>query len=150
MDQKEIEQRIHTFMNLRTSKEGTINAMLDMQLVAWDIEKKSVTLAFPISAWEMNPAGHLHGGIICTALDITMGCASYIYTNAGFTPTIQLAVNFVRSINEGEELFIEGICDHAGRRMVQTRAIAITSGKDEVVASANGSYAVNEIRKQEG
>ena len=143
MNQLEIDQRIQTFMKLRTSKKGTINAMLDMEFIRYDLKKQSVTLEFPVRMWELNPVGHMHGGMICSILDITMGCASYVFSDSMFTPTIQLSVNFVKSICPNDVLLVEGICDHAGSRMVQTRAIATMKETAVLVASANGSYAVN-------
>lgn len=139
----EYKQRVMAFLTRRLKEEGTINAMMDMQLIAYDCKKRSVLLRFPIKAWQLNPAKNLHGGIICTALDISMGCAAYVYSKASFTPTIQMSVNFVKGIPCEKCLIIEAICDHSGSRMAQIRAIAHMEDSEEVVASANGSYAIN-------
>lgn len=144
MEKEKIEQRIKHFMELRNTKQGTINAMLEMQLYAYDIEQKTITLAFPVRAWESNPVGNMHGGMICAALDVTMGCASYVFSDAYFTPTIQMSVNFVKGIPSNEILLVEGICDHAGSRMAQARSIARLQSTNEVAATGNGSYAINQ------
>lgn len=144
MEKEKIEQRIKHFMELRKTKEGTINAMLEMQMYDFDIEHKTITLAFPVRAWESNPVGNMHGGMICAALDVAMGCAAYIYSEAFFTPTIQMSVNFVKGIPTDEILLVEGICDHAGSRMAQARAIARLQRTNEVAATGNGSYAINQ------
>lgn len=143
MSKETIEARVQHFLSIRCADKDSINAMLDMRLVAYDIEKQSVTLTFPVQKWELNPAGNMHGGMICAALDVTMGCASYIYSKADFTPTIQMSVNFVKGIKEQETLLIEGICDHAGSRMAQARSIATLQSSGEVAATGNGSYAIN-------
>lgn len=143
MKKETIEARVQHFLSIRCAEKDSINAMIDMHLIAYDIEKQTVTLAFPVQKWELNPAGNMHGGMICAALDVTMGCASYIYSEASFTPTIQMSVNFVKGIKEHETLLIEGICDHAGSRMAQARSIATLRGSGEVVATGNGSYAIN-------
>ena len=98
MKQRLFEERLQYFLTQRMTDEGTINAMMDMKLVSADYEHKTVILEFPVCAWQMNPAGSLHGGIIATALDITMGCIAYISSEAVFTPTIQMAVNFVGGV----------------------------------------------------
>lgn len=139
----EIEQRLQYFLELRSREEGTINSMMEMKLVRYDIEQKQIALSFPVAFWELNPANHMHGGLISTAMDITMGCVAYVFSHAQFTPTIQLSLNFNKSIQEHDTLLIEGICDHVGSRMAQTRAIARVIGSEDVVASANGSYAIN-------
>lgn len=140
------EERIHHFMSIRTAKKDTINAYMGMQLISYDAAQRKVTLSFPVDAWELNPAGNMHGGLICAALDITMGCICYVSTEAEFTPTIQMSVNFDKGIKEGSLLLVEGFCDHAGRRMAQARAIARIEGNEDIAASANGSYAINTHR----
>ena len=142
----QFEEKIQKFLSIRLSKAQTINAYMKMQLVSYDEQKKTVVLSFPVETWQLNPAGQMHGGLICTALDITMGCACYVSSAADFTPTIQMSVNFNSGIKEGSILVIEGICDHAGSRMGQVRAIARIQESDAVVASANGSYAMNTAR----
>jgi acyl-CoA thioesterase len=138
MDKKQFHERIQYFVKQRVRDEGTINSMMDMELVTADFLTKSVILAFPVKDWQMNPAKNLHGGIIATALDITMGCISYVSGNAVFTPTIQMAVNYVGGVSSGDTLLVEGICDHAG-----SRAIARSKKSGKVVATANGSYIMN-------
>lgn len=50
---QEIETRIQQFLKIRCSAKDTINAMLEMEFVDYDIEHKSVTLAFPIKTrWD--------------------------------------------------------------------------------------------------
>lgn len=143
MEKEIIEQRIQHFMELRNTKTGTINAMLEMELYAYDLEQKTITLAFPVCTWEANPVGNMHGGMICAILDVTMGCAAYVFSQAYFTPTIQMSVNFVKGIPSDEVLLVEGILDHAGSRMAQARAIARLQRTNEVAATGNGSYAMN-------
>lgn len=139
----EIGERIQQFLKHRLEEKETINAMMQMELASYDIEERFVVLHFPVDVWQLNPAGTMHGGMICTALDIAMGCASYIFSDAVFTPTIQMAVNFDCAIQRDTTLAIKGICDHVGHRMAQVRAIAYELESEKVVASANGSYAIN-------
>lgn len=141
MDKKEVEQRIEYFFRKRQNDLHTINAMMQMQFHDWDIDTRTIMMSFPVQAWQLNPAKQMHGGMICTALDMAMGCAAYVYSKAVFTPTIQMAVNFVSAMKEDDVLVIESICDHSGSRMGQIRAIAKVN--DHVVATANGPYVIN-------
>lgn len=146
MDKQCFEERIAYFVSQRVHDEGTINAMMNMELVSTDYDTKTVVLAFPVKDWQLNPAGNLHGGMIATALDITMGCVSYVSQDVVFTPTIQMAVNYVSGISSNDTLIVEGICDHNGSRMSQTRAIARSKSNNRVIATANGSYIMNSKR----
>lgn len=141
MNHQIFEERIQTFIERRQKEAGTINAMMKMHLVSSDYDQKTVVLAFGVESWQMNPAGNMHGGMLATALDITMGCAAYTSIEATFTPTISMSLNFVSSVKAGDVLEIEGICDHVGSRLAQVRGIARVHGK--VVATANGSYVIN-------
>ena len=143
MDKQLFEERIQFFVKQRQRQEGTINAMMNMELVSFDFDKKEVVLAFPVEQWQLNPAGNMHGGMIATALDIAMGCVAYCSKEVSFTPTIQMAVNFVGSIPYGEVLIVKAIGDHMGSRLSQLRAIATLQSNQKVVATANGSYVMN-------
>lgn len=147
IDETEGKKRMHTFIENRLQYEGTINAMMKMKVLSYDFTERTVVLAFPVERWQLNPAGNMHGGMISTALDISMGCAAYTMSEASFTPTIQMAVNYVAAIPEGEILEIEAINDHAGSRMSQLRAIARLQSSRKIVATANGSYAINTHKK---
>lgn len=143
MKQTQLTRRAEIFVGERIRKSGTINAMLQMTLDRLDEEHDSIILRFPIEAWELNPAGTLHGGILSTMVDIAMGCSCYIHSEAFFTPTAQMAVQFIRPVFADEVLYVEGYCDHAGSRLAQARAI-VRRADGEMVASASGTYVLND------
>lgn len=141
MNHQIFQEKVQKFIDIRQKEEGTINAMMNMHLISSDYDNKTIVIAFDIEGWQMNPAGNMHGGMIAAALDITMGGAAYSSSDAKFTPTISMSLNYVSSVKAGDVLEIEGICDHVGSRLVQVRGIARVHGK--VVATANGSYVIN-------
>lgn len=141
MKHQMFEDKIQKFIKQRQKEEGTINAMMNMRYVSSDYNSKKVVIAFDVEAWEMNPAGNMHGGMLATALDIAMGCVAYSLSDAVFTPTISMSLNYVTGVRTGDVLEIEGICDHTGTRIAQVRGIARVRGK--VAATANGSYVIN-------
>lgn len=142
MEKEKFEKRIHDFITEKDKQEGTINQMLQMDIVSIHYENKSIVLSFSVEKWALNTANNLHGGIICSVLDVAMGCISYACSDAIFTPTIQMSVNFVKGTQANDTLYIEVYCDHIGKRMIQTRAIAKNS-KNVIVATAHASYAIN-------
>ena len=54
MDKKQFHERIQYFVKQRVRDEGTINSMMDMELVTADFHTKSVVLAFPVKDWQMS------------------------------------------------------------------------------------------------
>lgn len=142
MEKVEIERKLNYFLQLRLqSKETSINHTMDMHLVAWD--ERSVTLAFPVKEWQLNPMGNMHGGMGATALDITMGCASYMFSVAKNVPTISRNIQYVYPILETKELFVKATIDHVGSRIVQVRCIGWQDQEERICITASGSYIVN-------
>lgn len=142
MEKKE-QSRLEVFIETRLEKEGTINAMMDMRLESLDPSKHEVTLLFPVQTWQLNPAGHMHGGMLCTLMDMAMAAAAYNYSDSLIAPTISMSVNFVRGVNANDTLKAVSYCDHAGSRLAQTRVLVYSQTSGKLVASANGSYAMN-------
>lgn len=136
-------KRLTHFLQKRLQEKETINAMMKMKLITYNDVNKTVILAFPIAQWQLNPIGNMHGGMIAVAFDIAMACIAYVTGNGVFTPTIQIAINFVHPITLGDTLLIEAICDHGGSRMAQVRGIAKSQKSGATIASANGSYVMN-------
>lgn len=71
-----------------------------------------------------NPMGTVHGGVLSTVLDSTMGCAvqSILGPGEGYT-TVDLHVTFVRAVTAASgRLRCEGEIVHAGRRLATAQA----------------------------
>lgn len=143
MESIQFEERVHSFIQRRNNKKDTINAMLKMQLVSINPEERKVVLKFCVSTWELNPYQTLHGGIISAMMDVAMGCVCYASSNAVATPTLQMSLNFIKAIKDGDEVLVEAICDHAGSRIAQARSFISLENDVSHYVNAHGSYAVN-------
>lgn len=82
-------------------------------------------ITFPIRAHFFNPGGTLHGGIIATVMDISMGHLLRHALGAGGA-TLQMNLNYLRPLTEGkatcESRFLRrgrGIC-HLESQLFQT------------------------------
>lgn len=76
---------------ISSNERGSFNAMLAPQLVSADYENRSCTLCFTPEDWMSNPAGVVHGGILCSAVDLAMGFLSLYFardTVSGITPPL--------------------------------------------------------------
>lgn len=142
--EKSREQLLKQFVKLRLNLTDTINSMMEFQVEHMDEDLHGVTLSFPVKAWQMNPMGSMHGGMICTAIDITMGCAAFTLSHGVHTPTIEMSVNFVRPVPEGDLLMIYAHVDHAGKRFVQLRCEAVLHSSQKIAATAVGTYTLSE------
>ena len=61
-----------TLQENNIQQKDLINGMMQADDAGCCFADKTITFAFPVQPWQANRAGHLHGGIICTAFDITI------------------------------------------------------------------------------
>lgn len=120
-----IEERI------KNAPQCRINSMLDIELVDCSYEDCTATLSFGVHDWMLNPAGLLHGGVMATFFDISMGVLAIYLNGTVLSPTANLSVNFVRPVHSGERVVIRADCHHSGRTMTQASASASTAAHGE-------------------
>ena len=87
-----------------------------------------------------NRAGKLHGGVLFSLVDISMGLACS--SSHGFdqqSATIECKINYIRAVAEGEVLCIAKVI-HPGRRTLVVEADVMQG--DKLVAKAQGTFAV--------
>ena len=137
-----VEVRLHDFIQRRCDLKDSINAMMQMEKVAINEEARSLMLFFPVQEWQLNPAKTMHGGMICTLMDMSMAAIAYSFSDAIATPTISMACNFDCAVYQNEELHVTCYLDHLGKKIAQTRVI-VKNQDGKIVASANGSYAIH-------
>ena len=85
-------------------------------------------------------AGKLHGGVLFSLVDISMGLACS--STHGFdqqSATIECKINYIRAVAEGEVLCIAKVI-HPGRRTLVVEADVLQG--DKLVAKAQGTFAV--------
>lgn len=140
IDQHTFETAVRSAVEGRLAKAGTVNAMLPIELVSCDVTVPRVELLHTVGDWELNIAGSMHGGIITTLLDSTMGLLSKAYTGAPFTPTVSITVNFLRGVRAGETLHIAAEMTHAGGHILQLWASCWTDDEKAPAATAMGTF----------
>jgi uncharacterized protein (TIGR00369 family) len=102
-------------------------------------EEKACTVRLPFAAHLCNAGGAVHGGVLSTALDISMGHACQRYLSAG--STIEMQMRFLRAVRT--DVTCTGRVVHGGRRIVQLEShMHDTAGR--LVATASGSWFRND------
>jgi uncharacterized protein (TIGR00369 family) len=79
-----------------------------------DAAKEICRLTFPVTDMLKNPQGGLHGGVMASAMDISMG--HLIAKVAGPGATIEMKVQFMRPVTEGT-VTCEGSFTRRGRTL---------------------------------
>lgn len=121
---------------------GSIGAMMDYRVLAWDGEKQEATMTCKTLPWMRNFAGTLHGGLCATVVDQAMGFVSNALRGGhAVVPTVQLSVNYHRPLNPGEEVLVKVRVESATRRFLTLTAQASHSDAPEKLClSATGMY----------
>ena len=101
---------------------------------------KTLTFEFPIQDWQANRVGNLHGGIICSAFDMTIAALARFYARENFAPTISLDVKYVRPASVGDTLVVTAKATSTGRRITQLTAEAHSKSTGKLVATAASVY----------
>ena len=103
--------------------------------IGYDDEEQTCTVVLPYAAHLCNPQGSVHGGIVTTALDISMGHLCKRYLSAAVT--IEMQMRFFRPLTT------EGTCTgrlvRAGRQIVHLES-RMTDAQGRLTALGTGSW----------
>ncbi len=111
---------------------------LDIVLVEYACSRARFRLK--IDDRHLRTLGILHGGVVTTLLDTSMGRAIRSVAPKGYhAVTVQLNANFIRPAWNGETIFAEGEVTHSGlsTAVAQSR---ITTEDGLLVASGSGTF----------
>lgn len=103
-------------------------------------DDRTLTFEFPVQAWQANRVGNLHGGMICTAFDITTAALARFYARENYAPTISLEVKYVRPAKVGDTLVVTAKATMAGRRITQLTGEAHSKSTGKLVATSASVY----------
>ncbi|WP_104200438.1 PaaI family thioesterase [Cryobacterium sp. Y29] len=111
-----------------------LSRFLDLR-ISYDEFAQTCTVALPYAPHLCNPQGSMHGGIIATALDVSMGhlCEHFLST----AMTLEMQVRYFRPL-KGDGRCI-GTVLRAGRRIVHLES-RLFDEDDRLVAFAVGSW----------
>lgn len=117
-----------------------INGMMRSEKVGCSYEDGTITFGFPVQPWQANRVGKLHGGMICSAFDMTIAALARFYAGENFAPTISLDVKYVRPAEVGDTLLVTAKAVYAGKRITQLTCEAVSRSTGKVVATGASVY----------
>ncbi len=139
--QQEMETYLERTMeeNNRVQKD-TVNGMMQSIKIGCSYEDLSITLGFPVLQWQANRGGMMHGGVICTAFDITAAAVARFCAGENYAPTISLDVKYIRPVQLGDTLIVTAKATAAGRRITQIVCEAVSRDTGKLAATAATVY----------
>ncbi len=117
-----------------------INGMMSAEDAGCSFDEGWLAFSFAVQPWQANRAGHLHGGLICTAFDLTIAALARFYAEEDFAPTISLDVKFIRPVRVGDTMTVKARATFAGRRITQLTAEAYSGESGKLAATAASVY----------
>lgn len=139
LDQSTMEKRMTEEILYRKQLPG-MSAILSLEAVSCDAGKQQIEVFHKAEEWAKNVNGTMHGGIIAAVLDSAMGilCRCYAYPHRG--PTINLNVNYLRTVHTNEKLFVRAELLRKARNLIWVRAIAWVDDPEKPRAAAEGTF----------
>ena len=101
---------------------------------------ESLTVSFPVRPEYDNPMRRMQGGLICAAMDNTLGPLSFLVTG-GAAVTLSMNVDFVRGIKAGDMLTCTASVLSRSRTNLIMDAQAF-DGRGKLVARASSQFQV--------
>lgn len=128
------------FRRTEDEKNGDVNGRMEPTPVACDAAAQTVCMEFAPKDWMKNIFGFLHGGIIATALDITMGILARWCHLREPVMTAQMSVSYLRPVPADKPYRITAHVTKAGRRALFVEAALTVVGADAPAATATAVY----------
>lgn len=113
-----------------------INDRLAPVFLGCNAKEKQVDIGFTVQDWMLNPNGTLHGGMLSTAIDMGFSVIARYFAKKRVTVTVQLSVNFLRVIKNGEKFTVHVQADHVGRRSIVAHASVTAESSPKPAATA--------------
>ena len=129
---------------LRRIQKERLNSLLEAEFVTCDEKNKTMALRFPVHEWELNPAGHLHGGISAAMMDVTMGIFAHAFSGGFACITTSLSIQYLRPVCEGDWIRAEAIAEFTGRHVLNFTAKGILEKNGKTAFTAVASYMITD------
>ena len=110
------------------------------------VDENSVEFQFEVRKEMTNPAGTLHGGVICGMFDDCIGVNFMILGLENFYPTINLSVDFFNSASENDTVLVRTELIKLGRTVINFNAVVINQNNGRLVAKASSNLVISSIK----
>ncbi len=107
-------------------------------------DENAVEFQFEVRKEMTNPAGTLHGGVICGMFDDCIGVNFMILGTDHFFPTITLNVEFFSAAKEGDTVVVKTAIVKKGKSVINVKAEMFSSEK--MIASATSNLVMSEMK----
>ncbi|HEX9827563.1 MAG TPA: PaaI family thioesterase [Flavobacteriaceae bacterium] len=108
------------------------------------VNDNSIEFQFEVRKEMTNPAGTLHGGVICGMFDDCIGVNFMILGTEYFFPTINLNVEFFSAVKEGDTVTVKTNVIKRGKSVINVKADMFSSKR--IIASATSNLVISDMK----
>ena len=117
-----------------------LNDLVAPEFVDCDFNEQSLHVRYPVKDWELNPNGTLHGGIISTVCDITMGVLARFMFCRRQAVTVELNTNYMNPARAGSQVLVCAKVKKNGKRVKFLECKVYSEDDGKILADASGIF----------
>lgn len=107
------------------------------------VERDKLVLEFLCRKEQANPVGTIHGGVIASLIDETIGAMMFYIGEPHFKSSINLNVNFLSSCRPGDVLLVEARLVKSGRKLTFGQASITRKDDAKLIATGNCNFIIS-------
>lgn len=111
--EKDIERFVEDFKG-----SSRVSQMMDPSLVAFDRDKHSITIEFPVLEYQLNEHDTMHAGFIAAAFDEAFGIFAAYLGEGKPNVSINISLNYIKPIPMGDSIRVTAKATSLGRRIL--------------------------------
>ncbi|MCD8021270.1 MAG: PaaI family thioesterase [Clostridiales bacterium] len=118
----------------------SLNEILEPEYYGCDAREQSITLRFTPQAWQLNPMGRLHGGMVATTMDTALGLIARYCIRNSESVTVQLNISYMRGISSTDSFLVTAKAAKNGRKLRFLMAETVNEVTGKKVAEATAVF----------
>lgn len=123
-----------------------VSGILKLELLSIDLEQQTGTFRACTEGWMKNAAQTLHGGLIATVLDHSMGALLYCTKDGDkFCPTVEMQASYHRPLIPGKTVLVKARVVAKSRKLAHIAAeVFQEDDPNKICASGTSVYFITD------
>lgn len=136
-----VNDRLAQILDVVNTQESGFMAHLKLRLIRCEPMQRQAQYAFEVDPWGKNPAEILHGGMTASLFDMVMGITGHAFSDAQFTPTVQLQVQYLKPVPLNATLHFSVKITSVTKTLITATSEAwVNDEASTLVATASATY----------
>jgi uncharacterized protein (TIGR00369 family) len=141
LSQEAMEASLRKFADLLAfGQPNAFSAYIPPKFLRCNFEENTMVYYYDTPEKLSNPAGAVHGGVIATMIDTTMGALIYYMAGEKITPTISMKVDYVAPGVIGRPIYVGAKSTRCGKTMAYITCKAWQLDEDKPIVTADAVY----------